>query len=282
MSQRIVIRHRGSAAPRVDEIPVESFVEMMFGRDDTCQVVYDPERDETVSRRHAKILLLNRDPVEAAVADLGSRNGTFVNGHRIEGQVRLAPGDWIQLGAGGPEFQFDLDPPPHSASRHDLVTRPVMQPAPIPPPMYVQAPPPPAPPPPVYSPAPAPPYMQHPYAQQPGPPPQLSPPRSASAGSRKPLMFTGLALAAIGLGLIGYSQFSKSNGNLLVKVFHQRTLISGAYKAYGNPDAAGGKYWFGKVILENTGRGSVKDIKVSYQIPDFISWTTPDEAPELL
>jgi hypothetical protein len=292
MFQRIVIRHRGSAAPRVDEIPVESFVEMIFGRDETCQVIYDPLRDETVSRRHAKLLLLNREPVEAGIADLGSRNGTFVNGRRIEGQVRLAPGDWIQLGAGGPEFQFDLDPPaqpaapPPPPAPHDLVTRPVMQPAVIPPPVYVQAPAPPAPAPQFAPPPPSappqfapPPYQQQQYA----PPPQLAPPpQRASSGSRKPLLFLGLALALLGLGAIGYSQFAKGNGNLLVKVFHQRTLISGAYKAYGNPDAAGGKYWFGKVILENTGKGSVRDIKVSYQIPDFISWTTPDEAPELL
>ena len=52
------------------------------------------------------------DPTQFAITDLNSRNGTFVNKQRIFGSTRIGPGDLIQFGAGGPEFQFDLEPRP--------------------------------------------------------------------------------------------------------------------------------------------------------------------------
>jgi predicted component of type VI protein secretion system len=51
--------------------------------------------DELVSRRHAQVTPAGPG---AVVEDLGSRNGTFVNGEGIHGPVRLEPGDQLQLG----------------------------------------------------------------------------------------------------------------------------------------------------------------------------------------
>jgi pSer/pThr/pTyr-binding forkhead associated (FHA) protein len=51
--------------------------------------------DELVSRRHARITPTGSG---AVVEDLGSRNGTFVNGEAIYGPTRLEPGDQLQLG----------------------------------------------------------------------------------------------------------------------------------------------------------------------------------------
>jgi pSer/pThr/pTyr-binding forkhead associated (FHA) protein len=51
--------------------------------------------DELVSRRHAHV---TPDGPGVVVEDLGSRNGTFVNGEPIPGPVRLEPGDQLQLG----------------------------------------------------------------------------------------------------------------------------------------------------------------------------------------
>ena len=51
--------------------------------------------DELVSRRHAQV---TPEGPGAVVEDLGSRNGTFVNGEGIHGPVRLQPGDQLQLG----------------------------------------------------------------------------------------------------------------------------------------------------------------------------------------
>jgi pSer/pThr/pTyr-binding forkhead associated (FHA) protein len=51
--------------------------------------------DELVSRRHA---LVTPTGPGAVVEDLGSRNGTFVNGQDIHGPAHLEPGDQLQLG----------------------------------------------------------------------------------------------------------------------------------------------------------------------------------------
>ena len=52
--------------------------------------------DGGVSRRHLK---LSPSPLGLSVVDLGSRNGTLVNGTPLEGRVTLAPGDVIRLGS---------------------------------------------------------------------------------------------------------------------------------------------------------------------------------------
>jgi pSer/pThr/pTyr-binding forkhead associated (FHA) protein len=51
--------------------------------------------DELVSRRHAMVTPAGPG---AVVEDLGSRNGTFVNGQDIHGPAHLEPGDQLQLG----------------------------------------------------------------------------------------------------------------------------------------------------------------------------------------
>src|SRR5271167_2046954 len=50
----------------------------------------------TVSRRHATI---ERKPGGFELADLGSTNGTFVNGARVSKPVALKPGDEIKFGS---------------------------------------------------------------------------------------------------------------------------------------------------------------------------------------
>ncbi len=55
-----------------------------------------PISDIAVSRRHAE---LTPDEGRWWLRDLSSRNGTYVNGVRIEGRVRLVPGDQIRVGS---------------------------------------------------------------------------------------------------------------------------------------------------------------------------------------
>ena len=114
--QRIVIRHlSGSKANQVEEFPLNHFSEVVFGRDPSSSVKYDPDRDDLVGRQHAKIAPDSRDATQFLVSDLNSRNGTYVNKQRITDSTRIVPGDLIQLGPGGPEFQFDLEPRPANA-----------------------------------------------------------------------------------------------------------------------------------------------------------------------
>ena len=60
-----------------------------LGRDDCDVVLSDPE----VSRRHAL-----EGPDGFTIEDLGSTNGTWVNGERIERPERLRAGDELRFG----------------------------------------------------------------------------------------------------------------------------------------------------------------------------------------
>ena len=53
------------------------------------------------------------------MVDLQSRNGTFLNRQRVYAPARVAHNDVIQLGPAGPEFRFEMDPPPN------IITRPL-------------------------------------------------------------------------------------------------------------------------------------------------------------
>ena len=64
-----------------------------LGRDHDCTVRLDG--DEFASARHARI---DPRPDGVWVEDLGSTNGTFVNGARITSQRLLQPGDVLRVG----------------------------------------------------------------------------------------------------------------------------------------------------------------------------------------
>ena len=96
----VVVRQVGrSALHLVLHEPLE------VGRDCTGLVLTDPQ----TSRRH--LVLTPDDDDGVTVADLGSTNGTFLDGRRIDAPCRLAPGSVVRLGdttierpadAGGP------------------------------------------------------------------------------------------------------------------------------------------------------------------------------------
>ncbi len=74
-----------------------------LGRHPLSDVRFDPDRDLDVSSRHAAVI---RHGEAFVLRDLGSTNGTFVNGQRISGDVTLTDGDRIGLGAHGPAVEF--------------------------------------------------------------------------------------------------------------------------------------------------------------------------------
>lgn len=65
----------------------------LIGRDSDCTVCI---RSTTVSRHHARILVRGK---EALVEDLGSKNGTFLSGARIDRPTPLKDGDALQIGS---------------------------------------------------------------------------------------------------------------------------------------------------------------------------------------
>jgi S1-C subfamily serine protease len=110
---KIVIRHlSGTKANQVEEVPLQGFGEVLIGRESNAQVRFDADREDLVSRNHARIVRDPADPSGFLITDLESRNGTFVNRQRIYGPTRLQHGDRVQLGPSGPEFTFEVDPPP--------------------------------------------------------------------------------------------------------------------------------------------------------------------------
>ncbi|PYO38580.1 MAG: hypothetical protein DMD29_12725 [Gemmatimonadetes bacterium] len=105
---------------------VETFTKgyIGLGRHPLSDVRFDAERDLDVSSRHAAMM---RKPEGYILQDLGSRNGTYVNGSRITGDTLLKDGDVIGFGVKGPAVEFHVleayaepvappPPPPRSST----------------------------------------------------------------------------------------------------------------------------------------------------------------------
>ena len=61
----------------------------------------------------------------------------------------------------------------------------------------------------------------------------------------------------------------------------RKSLMTFAYKIYGDPSAQNGRYFLSKIVFHNDGTGPVRNLSVSYQMPDYIPWTTPETYPEI-
>jgi S1-C subfamily serine protease len=85
---------------------VFSQVEVTLGRHPDCDLQLDPDHDLDVSAHHA--LIVQQSDQRWTVRDVGSRNGTLVNGHPIHTETRLADTDQIRLGPAGPTLEVRL------------------------------------------------------------------------------------------------------------------------------------------------------------------------------
>ncbi len=116
--ERMLIKHlSGSKANQIEEFPLKYHNELILGREVGSTIKFDPDRDDLVGRQHAKITRDPNDPEGFLIADMNSRNGTFLNRQKINGTVKLNPGDSVQLGSGGPEFQFVVEPRPANGTK---------------------------------------------------------------------------------------------------------------------------------------------------------------------
>ncbi len=89
-------------APRLPRLVLPEREHVLIGRGPLSDF---PVGDPTVSLRHA---VLSHADGRWSIRDLGSTNGTFVNGWRVVDDVELRPGDVVTLGA----HAFLTVPPP--------------------------------------------------------------------------------------------------------------------------------------------------------------------------
>ena len=130
----LVVR-QGARAGTVFPLTTDSVV---LGREEGVDISL---RDPEVSRQHARV---SWQAGTYVLEDLGSTNGTFLNGMQITGQRPLRPGDSIGLGQTilvlQPQAAAAADPTPKAAPRPVKAQVPAQ-------PAYVPPPPPPPPPP---------------------------------------------------------------------------------------------------------------------------------------
>ena len=105
-----------------------------IGRHPACDFRFHPEKDPDVSAKHAEMRVLE---TRATIHDLGSTNGTFVNGQRVDGERALFEGDLIAFGLNGPKVEFHrvasgevAPPPPTAVARASGPTPPDTNPSP--------------------------------------------------------------------------------------------------------------------------------------------------------
>lgn len=86
---KLILDAQGSSPAREFEL-IKS--EIVLGRDDGVDITIP---SPAVSRRHARFMLEGDGYV---IEDLGSSNGSFINGDRLIGRRALKAGDQIRLG----------------------------------------------------------------------------------------------------------------------------------------------------------------------------------------
>lgn len=107
---RMIFRHiSGTRATQIDIVTIGAHRELILGRALSAAIRFDPRGDTEVGRHHARIIWDSPARTQFMLADLGSRNGTFVNGTRIEQPIVLGSGDVVRLGARGPEVAVDWE-----------------------------------------------------------------------------------------------------------------------------------------------------------------------------
>ncbi len=99
----MVIDHvAGTRRGQRQEFPATARIR--FGRHPDCEVSFDAHRDIDASSRHAELRAVDAGWV---LVDLGSSNGTYVDGHRVtETPVAPAVPIHIEFGPGGPRIRL--------------------------------------------------------------------------------------------------------------------------------------------------------------------------------
>ena len=103
---RVVIDHvAGSRRGQRQELDAGGRIR--FGRHPDCEVSFDAHRDIDASSRHAELRVSGEDAAGWVLVDLGSSNGTYVDGVRVtEAPVAQNVPINIEFGPGGPRVRL--------------------------------------------------------------------------------------------------------------------------------------------------------------------------------
>ena len=99
----VIVDHlSGSRRGQRQELP--STARTRFGRHPDCEVSFDAHRDIDASSRHAELRPSERG---WTLVDLGSSNGTFVDGQRVT-EIAIVAGApvTVEFGPGGPRLRI--------------------------------------------------------------------------------------------------------------------------------------------------------------------------------
>lgn len=123
---RVIVDHvAGSRRGQRQEFPASARVR--FGRHPDCEVSFDPHKDLDASSRHAELRPRVTDGAGWVLVDLGSSNGTYLEGRRVT-EATIAPDApvSVEFGPGGPRIRLflgedgaieHLPPPPIERTR---------------------------------------------------------------------------------------------------------------------------------------------------------------------
>lgn len=107
----VVVDHiSGSRQGQRQELELELGGKLRIGRHPDCDIGFDGRRDLEASTRHAELRATGERLV---LRDVGSSNGTYVGGARIN-EIELAPSQTTeaQFGARGPRLRIWWSPEP--------------------------------------------------------------------------------------------------------------------------------------------------------------------------
>ena len=105
---RVVVDHvAGTRRGQRQDFPAHARIR--FGRHPDCDVSFDPHRDIDASSRHAELRPRAVEGTGWVLVDVGSSNGTYVDGKRIT-EAPIAPNSpvHVEFGPGGPRIRLFL------------------------------------------------------------------------------------------------------------------------------------------------------------------------------
>lgn len=118
-------------------VPLDPRTPLSIGRDPASGLCLGEARG--VSRHHALVRVSRTRAGQWLLCDLGSANGTYLEGARLKDCRPLSDGDEIRLGLNGPVLQFRAggSPPPSAPPAAPAAAATRGRPAPVPVPMPV-------------------------------------------------------------------------------------------------------------------------------------------------